>query len=67
MFIQIETSKDGRMIVNLNKILLCTEYKGKMTIELEDGTLINTAHTFDELVAIFHSSGVAHAIQMQRS
>lgn len=67
MFIEIKTSKNEYVIVNLTKILLCTEKDGKMKIELEDGTPIITAHSFDELVAIFHSSGVAYAIQQQRS
>ena len=67
MFIEIKRSKGDYMIVNLTKILLCTENKGKMTIELEDGTPIDTPYSFDELVAIFHSSGVAYAIQERRS
>ena len=67
MFIEVKRSKGDFMIVNLTKILLCSEIDGKMRIELEDGTPINTVYTRDELVDIFHSFGVAYVIQERRN
>ena len=66
MLIEIKKKNGDLVIVNSSKILLCYEYRGKITIELEDGTPIDTAYTLDELRDIFHSFGEAFAIQEQR-
>lgn len=63
MFIEITKSKGDRVIVNLARILFCYEYRGKMTIELDDGTPIETVYGRDELIALFHRSGVAYGFQ----
>lgn len=58
MLIEITLNKGDHYIVNVEKILYCYEYKGRMCIELEDGTPLNTSYTRAELVSLFRSFGV---------
>lgn len=66
MIIEIEKSNGNRILINTEKVLLCSEIRGSVRIELEDGTPIDTAYTLDELLAVFHNSGEAFATSEQR-
>ena len=58
MFVEIELSGGTFRLVNVDKILFSYENRGKMCIELEDGTPLSTKYTRSELKALFQRSGV---------
>ena len=58
MLVEIELKSGAVRIVNADKILYCHEERGKMSIEIEDGTPLSTAYTKEELVSKFRSAGV---------
>jgi len=43
LFVEIHTVKGEKMLINLDQILYCCEYRGGLRIEMQDGTPIDVA------------------------
>lgn len=54
MFIDIETVKKERIVVNTDYVMFCSETKKGSEIIMSDGTVIQTIITFNDMLKNFN-------------